>query len=309
MKYSNFFLIILFLFSCTEVIDPVVPETEFSEEEIADEIDRVRTFLEEKIKREREYDISTSSQQNSLVSIENLTTYIRLALTYGHDDLVPLFQEFIQMYEAILSGENINQEEQHIGRIAWEYGNIDLKYANIINDPTNIDLYIDAFISDARISNIDNYHPYWEFDLSGLDISIDSDGSRPPSSGSWENTGGYATTCNGSETVVVLNPRWVENDWGVFRSGANWNLYRIELIYHELGHTLFNYMHVNDNDGDGSPDSGHIEGDFDIMGYGDASNYQDFIDGISRFFKPNLQNIYECGITGKISVSRTNCLK
>jgi len=47
----------------------------------------------------------------------------------------------------------------------------------------------------------------------------------------------------------------------------------------------------------------------DIMGYGDASNYQDFIDGISRFFKPNLQNIYECGITGKILVSRTNCLK
>lgn len=47
----------------------------------------------------------------------------------------------------------------------------------------------------------------------------------------------------------------------------------------------------------------------DIMGYGDASNYQDFIDGIYWFFKPNLQNIYECGITGKILVSRTNCLK
>ena len=309
MKYLKVSLILMFFFSCAEVLDPVIYEIDLPEEEVVDEVDHIRAFLEEKIRREREYDISTSSQQNSLISIENLTQYIRIALANGHDDLVPIFQEFIQMYESILSGENIDQDEQRIGRIAWEYGNIDMKYATIIDDPTNIDLYIDAFISDARNSDMDDYHPYWEYDLSGLDISIDSDGSRPPSSGSWENTGGYATACNGSETVVVLNPRWADSDWGVFRSGVSWNLYRIELIYHELGHTLFNYMHVNDNDGDGSPDTGHVEGDFDIMGYGNASNYQDFIGGVSRFFNPTLQNIYECGINGKKVVNQISCLK
>ena len=68
-------------------------------------------------------------------------------------------------------------------------------------------------------------------------------------------------------------------------------------------------MHVNDNDGDGSPDTGHVEGDFDIMGYGNASNYQDFIGGVSRFFNPTLQNIYECGINGKKAVNQISCLK
>lgn len=309
MKYLKIILILVFFISCAEVLDPVIYETELPDEEIVNEIDEIRIFLEEKIKREREYDINTSSQQNSVISIENLTNYINLALANGHDDLVPIFQEFIQMYESVLAGENINQDEQHIGRIAWEYGDIDMKYANIINDPTNIDLYIEAFISDARNSNIDNYHPYWEYDLSGLDISIDLNGSRPPSSGSWNNTGGYATPCNGSETVIVLNPKWGDIEWGAFRSGTNWNLYRIELIYHELGHTLFNYMHVNDNDGDGRPDDGHLAGDFDIMGYGNADNYQDFTAGVSRFFNPTLQNIHECGINGKIVLNQINCLK
>ena len=309
MKYLKIILTLVFFISCAEVLDPVIYETELPDEEIVNEIDEIRIFLEEKIKREREYDINTSSQQNSVISIENLTNYINLALANGHDDLVPIFQEFIQMYESVLAGENINQDEQHIGRIAWEYGDIDMKYANIINDPTNIDLYIEAFISDARNSNIDNYHPYWEYDLSGLDISIDLNGSRPPSSGSWNNTGGYATPCNGSETVIVLNPKWGDIEWGAFRSGTNWNLYRIELIYHELGHTLFNYMHVNDNDGDGRPDDGHLAGDFDIMGYGNADNYQDFTAGVSRFFNPTLQNIHECGINGKIVLNQINCLK
>lgn len=307
-----FYVAIVFFTSCSEVMEPIIYSQNNVEENIAVESNPIRLFLEEKLKREREFDVTTTSLENIYASIQNLEYYVALALTNDINDLIGELQEQIQKYRTELLNREVELlNNQRLNRISWDYGGIDIKYAKIIDDPTNISLYLEAFLDDGYKSNISNYHPYWNEDLSTISITIDINGTNPPSSGTWEGVGGYAYKCNGSDVIVVLNPQWNNSDeWSVFNSSRNWNLYRIEMIYHEIGHSLFNYDHVFDNDGDGIPDRGHREGEFDIMGYGNAENYQEFIDGIQRFFKPPEQNINECGINGKSIISKKiKCFK
>ena len=311
MKYF-LYVVALFFISCSEVMEPIIYSQDNAEETIEVESNSIRVFIEEKLERERTFDLTETSLENIYASIINLESYIAIALTNDLNDLIDELQIQLQRYRTeLLNREAELLYNQRLNRISCDYGGIDLKYAKIIDDPTNISLYLEAFSEDGYKSNITNYHPYWNEDLSTISITIDVNGTNPPSSGSWENVGGYAYKCNGSDVVVVLNPEWNNSDeWGVCNSGRNWNLYRIELIYHEIGHSLFNYEHVFDNDGDGIPDRGHREGEFDIMGYGNAENNQEFINGVQRFFNPPEQNINECGINGKLLTNKKiKCFK
>ncbi|MDA9294959.1 hypothetical protein N9P98_03940 [Flavobacteriaceae bacterium] len=175
------------------------------------------------------------------------------------------------------------------------------KYSSIFGDTNNQQLYIDAWIQDAiyygrndLINALDN------FTLEGIYSEYYS-------------YGGYALICSENDTVW-LHSDFFEDSTYQFGELSSPDLYRIYLLYHEIGHTILDMNHANyaeqyNNSSVITATAGYIPDQYDIMGYPQKNgegffrfNPEEWDQMLQRYFNPDQAWIANCE-NGEVAVA------
>lgn len=174
------------------------------------------------------------------------------------------------------------------------------KYSSIFGDTNNQQLYIDAWIQDAiyygrndLINALDN------FTLEGINSEYYS-------------YGGYALICSENDTVW-LHSDFFEDSTYQFGELSSPDLYRIYILYHEIGHTILDMNHANyaeqyNNSSVITATAGYIPDQYDIMGYPQKNgegffrfNPEEWDQMLQRYFNPDQAWIANCE-NGEVAV-------
>lgn len=167
------------------------------------------------------------------------------------------------------------------------------KYTPIFEDINNQQLYIDSWIQDAIDYGRDDL-------INALDNlvleSINSDRYGD---------GGYALICSENDTIW-LHSDFFENSTYQFGDLSSPDLYRIYLVYHEIGHTILelnhaNYAGVDNNSSVITATAGYLSDQYDVMGYPTKNGegffrftLEEWDDMLQRYFNPDQEWIANC---------------
>lgn len=167
------------------------------------------------------------------------------------------------------------------------------KYTSIFEDINNQQLYIDSWIQDAIDYGRDDL-------INALDNlvleSINSDRYGD---------GGYALICSENDTIW-LHSDFFQNSTYQFGNLSSPDLYRIYLVYHEIGHTILelnhaNYAGVDNNSSVITATAGYLSDQYDVMGYPTKNGegffrftLEEWDDMLQRYFNPDQEWIANC---------------
>lgn len=167
------------------------------------------------------------------------------------------------------------------------------KYTSIFEDINDQQLYIDTWIQDAI-----------DYGRGDLIDALDNLVLEPINSDRYSD-GGYALICSEDDTIW-LHSDFFENSTYQFGALSSPDLYRIYLVYHEIGHTILELNHANyagedNNSSVITATAGYLPDQYDIMGYptqnGDGFfrfNPEEWDDMLQRYFNPDQEWIANC---------------